>query len=39
MCIRDRMETMKEYLNSADEKIEWLGFNRLFDSNIMRSSI
>lgn len=34
-----KMETMKEYLNSADEKIEWLGFNRLFDSNIMRSSI
>lgn len=33
-----KLQTMKELLDGADEKAEWLGFNRLFESNIRRSS-
>lgn len=33
-----KLETMAELFKSADDKTEWLGFNRLFDSNIRRSS-
>lgn len=34
-----KLETMKELFNSADSKAEWLGYNRLFESNIRKSSI
>lgn len=33
-----KLETMKELLKSAEEGTQWLGFNRLFESNIRRSS-
>lgn len=34
-----KMETMTELLRAAGEKKEWLGYNRLLDSNIRRTSI
>ena len=34
-----KLQTMKEILNSADPKAEWLGYNRLFETNIRKSSI
>ncbi len=33
-----KMETMKEIFKSAGNGQEWLGYNRLFESNIRRSS-
>ncbi len=33
-----KLETMREILKSAGENKDWLGFNRLFDSNLRRSS-
>lgn len=33
-----KLQTMTEILNGSDPKAEWLGFNRLFDSNLRRSS-
>lgn len=33
-----KMQTMRELFNNADEKAEWLGYNRFFESNIRRSS-
>jgi 3'-5' exoribonuclease len=33
-----KLETMTEILNSGDPKVEWMGYQRLFESNIMRSS-
>lgn len=33
-----KLQTMTELLNSADQKVEWLGYQRLFESNIMRST-
>ena len=32
-----KMQTFTEILDAADEKEEWLGFNRLFESNLRRS--
>ena len=32
-----KLQTFTEILDAADEKEEWLGFNRFFDSNIRRS--
>jgi 3'-5' exoribonuclease len=33
-----KMQTMTELLSSGDPKVEWLGYQRLFESNIMRST-
>lgn len=33
-----KLETMKELLKGAEEGTQWLGYNRLFESNIRRSS-
>lgn len=33
-----KLQTMTELFNAGDEKAEWLGYNRLFESNIRRSS-
>lgn len=33
-----KMETLKELFKSAGASQEWLGYNRLFESNIRRSS-
>ncbi len=33
-----KLETMTEILNSGDPKVEWMGYQRLFESNIMRST-
>lgn len=33
-----KLETMTEILKAAGEKKDWLGYNRLFDSNIRKSS-
>lgn len=33
-----KMQTMLELFNNSDEKAEWLGYNRFFESNIRRSS-
>lgn len=33
-----KLQTMKEIFNSADEKVEWLGYNRFFETNIRRST-
>ncbi|MBE5968439.1 MAG: HD domain-containing protein [Lachnospiraceae bacterium] len=33
-----KLETMTEILNSGDPKMEWMGYQRLFESNIMRST-
>lgn len=33
-----KLQTMSELLNSCDSSVEWVGYQRLFDSNIMRSS-
>lgn len=33
-----KLQTMTELLASGDSKTEWMGYQRLFDSNIMRSS-
>lgn len=33
-----KLETMREILKSAGDNREWLGFNRLFDSNLRKST-
>ncbi len=33
-----KLETMKELLKGAEENTQWLGYNRLFESNIRKSS-
>ncbi|NLP33750.1 MAG: HD domain-containing protein [Clostridiales bacterium] len=33
-----KIQTMSEILNSGDPKTEWMGYQRLFESNIMRST-
>ncbi len=33
-----KLETMREILKSAGDNRDWLGFNKLFDSNLRRSS-
>lgn len=33
-----KLQTMIEILNGADEKSDWLGYNKFFESNIRRSS-
>lgn len=33
-----KMQTITELLDSADPKLEWIGYQRLFESNIMRST-
>lgn len=33
-----KLQTMTELLNSYDPKVEWMGYQRLFESNIMRST-
>ncbi|MBR3771865.1 MAG: HD domain-containing protein [Clostridium sp.] len=32
-----KMQTIREVLESGDEKTEWLGYNRFFETNIRRS--
>lgn len=34
-----KMETLKELFAEADEKAEWMGFQKLLDSNIRRTTI
>ena len=34
-----KFQTMRELFDSADDNAEWLGYNRLFESNIRRTSI
>ncbi|HHU73136.1 MAG TPA: HD domain-containing protein [Clostridiales bacterium] len=33
-----KIQTMTELLNAGDPKIEWMGYQRMFESNIMRST-
>lgn len=33
-----KLQTIKELIDSSDEKADWLGFQRLFDTNIRRTS-
>jgi 3'-5' exoribonuclease len=33
-----KLETITELLNSGDPKAEWMGYQRIFESNIMRST-
>lgn len=33
-----KLQTMTELLNSNDPKVDWMGYQRLFESNVMRSS-
>ncbi len=33
-----KLQTMKEILTGDEDKNDWLGFQRLFDSNVRRSS-
>lgn len=33
-----KMQTMKELFDNSDEKADWLGFQKLFDSNLRRTS-
>ena len=33
-----KLQTMTELLNSYDSKVDWMGYQRLFESNIMRST-
>lgn len=33
-----KLQTMSELLASSDPKLEWMGYQRLFESNIMRST-
>lgn len=34
-----KLQTMTELFNSTDEKMEWMGYNRFFESNIRRTTI
>lgn len=33
-----KLQTMTELLSSGDPKVEWMGYQRMFESNIMRST-
>ncbi len=33
-----KLQTMTELLSGGDPKVEWMGYQRMFESNIMRSS-
>ena len=33
-----KLQTMTELLNSADDDMKWIGYQRMFETNIMRSS-
>ncbi len=33
-----KLQTMTELLSSGDPKVEWMGYQKLFESNIMRST-
>ncbi len=33
-----KLQTMTELLNTGDPKVEWMGYQRMFESNIMRST-
>ena len=33
-----RMQTMTEAINAADPKLEWIGYNRFFETNIRRTT-
>lgn len=33
-----KIQTMTEILNANDPKVEWMGYQRLFESNVMRST-
>ena len=33
-----KLQTMTELLSTGDSKEEWMGYQRLFESNIMRST-
>lgn len=33
-----KLQTMTEALNAAEPKVEWIGYNRLFESNIRRTT-
>ncbi len=33
-----KLQTMLELFQAADEKVDWIGYNRLFETNIRRSS-
>lgn len=33
-----KLQTMTEILNSNDPKVDWMGYQRLFESNVMRST-
>ena len=34
-----KMETMKEILDNAGDETGWLGYNRLFESNVRKTSL
>lgn len=34
-----KMQTMKEVLKGAGDNMDWLGYNRLFDSNLRKTSV
>ena len=34
-----KMETMKEVLDNAGDETGWLGYNRLFESNLRKTSL
>lgn len=34
-----KMETMRELLETADDKAEWLGFQKLFESNMRKTTV
>jgi 3'-5' exoribonuclease len=34
-----KIQTMTELFNNADDKAEWIGYNRFFESNIRRTTI
>ncbi len=33
-----KLQTLTEILNTGDSKVEWMGYQKLFESNIMRST-
>jgi 3'-5' exoribonuclease len=33
-----KLETVREVLKGAGDKTDWLGYNRLFESNLRRST-
>jgi 3'-5' exoribonuclease len=33
-----KLQTMSEILNAGDPKMEWMGYQKMFESNIRRST-